>query len=81
MGAALSKARNSFRAVLEKRGDDVSHLLDGLSDRHGLAHFLETWGIVQCGVIAALFSRFLLAQHWVEVPAKEVVKVAGELIR
>lgn len=81
MAVALSRARNSFRDVVDSQGRDISRLLDGVSEHHGLGNFLETWGIVQCGVIAAMLSRLLLAQDWFEVPAKEVVKVAGELIR
>jgi hypothetical protein len=81
MSAALAQARNSFRSVTDKQGKDITHLLEGFSEHRGLGHFLETWGIVQCGVIAAMLSQLLLRQDWFEVPAKEVVKVAGELIR
>jgi hypothetical protein len=81
MAVALSQARGSFREVVETKGSDISHLLEGISEHRGLGHFLETWGIVQCGVIAGLVTQLLLVQPWVEVPAKEVVKVAGELIR
>jgi hypothetical protein len=81
MSVALGKARTSFRSVTDKRGRDITHLLEGMSEHRGLGHFLETWGIVQCGVIAAMLSQLLVAQDWFEVPAKEFVKVAGELIR
>jgi hypothetical protein len=81
MAAALASARTSFNAVVSTAGRDVTHLLEGLSERRGLGRFLETWGLVQCGVIAAMLSQLLFEQPWVQVPAKELVKLAGELVR
>ena len=81
MAVALSRARTSFRAVLDTEGQDVTHLMEGLCTSRGLGHFLETWGIVQCGVIASMISQLLVTQAWISVPAKEVVRVVGELIR
>jgi hypothetical protein len=81
MAAALARARTSFRSVVDTQGKDITHLMEGISPHRGLGHFLESWGVVQCGVIAAMLSQVLLAQDWLEVPAKEVVKVAGQLIR
>ena len=81
MAVALSRARGSFRAVVDTQGRDVTHLLEGLSEHRGLGNFLETWGLVQCGVIAVMVTQLVLAQPWVEVPAKAVVKAVGELVR
>lgn len=81
MAVALSRARTSFRAVVETEGHDITHLMEGISTSRGLGHFLETWGVVQCGVIAAMLSQLMVAQTWFAVPAKEVIKVAGELIK
>lgn len=81
MAAALASARDSFNAVVRTEGRDVTHLLEGLSEHRGLGRFLETWGVVQCGVTAVLLSQLVLSQPWLEVPAKELVKLAGELIR
>jgi hypothetical protein len=81
MAAALASARDSFSAVVNTEGRDVTHLLEGISEHKGLGRFLETWGVVQCGVIAAMLSQLLFTQPWLEVPAKEAIKIAGELIR
>lgn len=83
MAAALARARTSFSTVVHSKGSDITHLLEGLCHKKGLALFLETWGVVQCGVIAGMITHFGILQGgvWAEIPAREFIKAAGSLIR
>lgn len=83
MAAALTRARNSFGTVVRTQGRDITYLLEGLCHKKGLGLFLETWGVVQCGVIAGMATHFGLLQggEWAEVPARELLRAAGSLLR
>ena len=82
MAAALNNAKDCFSSVvMNDEGRDVTQVLDGMCAHRGLGHFLETWGVVQCGVIAFMLTQCLSApQHWMEVPARETIKLIGELV-
>ena len=83
MAVALANAKTCFGAVITKQeGRDVTQILDGLCEHKGLGRFLETWGVVQCSVIAFMLTQFTIItpQTWMEIPARETIKLLGELI-
>lgn len=81
MTVALAGARNAFREVVETEGNDISCLMKGLSGSDGLGRFLEAWAVVQCGLIATMLSQLIARNDMLAAPAKEFLRVAGELIR